>query len=457
MTRAAAALLVLALAAAGLAPGAPAAAAAPAALPCPAAYAAPDPARPVLTADVTVDGRGTVAGTVRYLFTPDLPTGEVVLRLWGAAPRPRAKGGAVTVGRVAVAGVQRTVQRPSPTLLRVPLAGRTPAGRQISIDVAFTLRLPVGADDRLGFRSGVSWFGSGLPLLAWERGRGWATEPETAAFAEAATSEAYRVERLAVTRPVGQTVLATGEQVSDDGRTAVFRARAVRDVLVTSGVFRTASTRTSEGVPVQVGVSPGLQDDPAAVAAELARAVRAHASRFGPYPYERLVAAVVPDLRGGIEQPGALLLGSGQGSPSDPTGSHEVAHLWFYGLVGDDQARDPWLDEAFATYAEALDRGTGPGYERTAVPADGLRRVGAPMTYWEGRSSYYRSVYVQGAAALLRARRAAGAAAFDRALGCHVRRSAQRISTPAGLQASLRHLPAALAELQRAGALPAPR
>ncbi|MCW2607876.1 MAG: hypothetical protein JWO60_2569, partial [Frankiales bacterium] len=382
---------------------------APSALPCPSGYAAPDPARPVLTADLTVDGRGGVTGTLRYLFTPDVATGEIVLRLWGAAPRPRARGGSVTVSRVAVAGVPRTVQRPAPTLLRVPLNGRTPAGRQVTVDVAFSLRLPVGADDRLGFRSGVSWLGSGVPLLAWERGRGWATEPETRNFAEATTSEAMELRRLAVTRPAGQTVLATGARVSDDGRTAVFRARAVRDLLVASGAFRVSRTTASTGgggVPVEVGVAPGLRDDPAAVAAELSRAVRAHASRFGPYPYERLVAAVVPDLSGGVEQPGAVLLGSGQGSPRDATGSHEVAHLWWYGLVGDDQARDPWLDEAFATYAEALDRGTGPGYERTTVPADALRRTGAPMTYWEGRSSYYRGVYVQGATALLRARRA---------------------------------------------------
>ncbi len=452
MRTVAALLLVPALTLAGPLP----AGAAPAAPACPAAYAAPDPARPVLLADIAVDGRGTASGTVRYLFTPDRPTGEVVLRLWGEAPRPRARGGRVTVGRVVVEGVARNVQRPSPTLLRIPLAGRTPAGRQITVDVAFSLRLPTGADDRLGFRSGTSWLGSGLPLLAWERGRGWATEPATAGFAEASTSEAMQVRRLAVTRPAGQQVLATGARVSDDGRTAVFRARAARDLLITSGQFRVATTTAVTGggnVPVEVGVAPGLPDDPAAVARELSRAVRAHASRFGPYPFERLVAAVVPDLRGGVEQPGAVLLGTGQGAPTDPTGSHEVAHLWFYGLVGNDQARDPWLDESFATYAEALDRGTGPGYERTAIPADAARRTGAPMTYWEGRTSYYRGVYVQGAAALLRARRAAGAAAFDRALGCHVRRNAQRLATPADLARSLQHLPAAVAELERAGAL----
>jgi hypothetical protein len=427
-----------------------AAAAAPVALPCPTAYAAPDPQRPVLTAALTVDG-GVVAGTSTLVFTPDLPTGELVFRLWAAAPRPRARGGGIDVTRVVVDGVLRQPRRPSPTLLRIPLAGKTAAGRPVSIALTWRLR-PTGADDRLGVRGQTAWFGSGLPLLAWARGRGWATDPETAAFAEATTSEVMELRSLSVTRARGLAVLATGAQVSDDGRTAVFRARALRDLLVATGPFRTASS-TAGSKQVQVGVSPGLPDSPAVVAREMARALTAHASRFGVFPYERLAVAVVPDLRGGVEYPGAVLLGSGQ-AQGDATGSHEVAHEWWYGLVGANQARDPWLDEAFATYAEGLDRGTAAArYRATSIPADGRRRVGAPMTYWEGRSSYYRSVYVQGATMLLEARDAAGAAAFDRAIGCHVRRNAHRVTTPADVEASLRHLPRAVEVLRRYGAV----
>jgi aminopeptidase N len=32
--------------------------------------------------------------------------------------------------------------------------------------------------------------------------------------------------------------------------------------------------------------------------------------------------------------------------------AHEVAHQWFYGLVGNDQALEPWLDEALSTFSE---------------------------------------------------------------------------------------------------------
>jgi aminopeptidase N len=33
---------------------------------------------------------------------------------------------------------------------------------------------------------------------------------------------------------------------------------------------------------------------------------------------------------------------------------HETSHQWWFGLVANDQANEPWLDEALATYSEYL-------------------------------------------------------------------------------------------------------
>jgi hypothetical protein len=35
-------------------------------------------------------------------------------------------------------------------------------------------------------------------------------------------------------------------------------------------------------------------------------------------------------------------------------GIHEIAHQWWFGLVGNDQAMEPWLDEALAVYSERI-------------------------------------------------------------------------------------------------------
>jgi aminopeptidase N len=86
---------------------------------------------------------------------------------------------------------------------------------------------------------------------------------------------------------------------------------------------------------------------------------------IGPYPYPELDLVDAPGAFGGIEYPGLVYLGTlGTSWVIEPT-VHEVAHQWFYGLIGDDQIKQPWLDEAAATYAEALYyeqvQGTGRG------------------------------------------------------------------------------------------------
>ena len=423
--------------------------------PCPAAYAAPDPGRPVvrLRFDVPDDKRAPVTGRERVTFTPDRAVDRLVFRLWANGPSARSGGGSLRLTSASVDGTKAAyTTAQSGTLVSIPLGRRAPAGTAIEADLAFSLVLPSGVNERWGRSGDTAWFGSGFPLLAWERGVGWATEPPTSAFAEAATSEAFRLS-LTVRAPAGEVVLATGERVSASGGTHVRRAAAVRDVLVAVGPFRVVSG-SAGGTPVTLGVAPGLPDSPAGLLAQHVSGIKALAARWGPFPYESLDVAVVPVVRGGIEFPAGIVLGTRQ--DRDATLVHEIAHEWFYGLVGDNQGRDPWLDEAFATYAEALVRGTGGRYLSTSIPSSGRGRVGAPMTYWEARkSAYYRSVYVQGAAALLRARAAVGAERFDRALRCYVNANAHTVATPADVRRALSGLPGALAALRAAGALPA--
>lgn len=403
----------------------------------------------------------TVTGSEVVSMRLDKAVDQLVFRLWPSAPTSAAKGGRLIVTSVSGVDATRKTLEQRGTLYRIrlrsPVAARTP----IQVVLGFALRLPVGANERWGSRPNAAWWGSGFPLLAWERGRGWAQEPPTSLFAEAATSEVFRLRSLRVRAPHGFGILATGEPVVDGGGSQstsgdtirMFKANAVRDLAVAVGRFTYVRGTGAGGVPVIVGVTKGMTDSPQRVLRATLATFAAHVNHFGPFPYEQLSVPVIPDVNGGIEFPGVFFLGHNQ---LDATPSHELAHEWFYGLVGDNQARDPWLDESFATYAEAIARGTGASYRSASIPSSGLHRTGRPMTFWEpkGERTYYRSVYVQGAAALLRARATVGAARFDAAIRCYVRRVAHKIAKPADLAASLRGLPDAVVILRKAGALP---
>jgi aminopeptidase N len=93
--------------------------------------------------------------------------------------------------------------------------------------------------------------------------------------------------------------------------------------------------------------------------------VEVYSAFFGRYPYTELDVAetsfTVMGAPGGMEFPGVLFISTefygGQGlfaSDLDVVVAHEVAHQWWYGVVGNNQVDEPWLDEAFATYASIL-------------------------------------------------------------------------------------------------------
>jgi aminopeptidase N len=155
-------------------------------------------------------------------------------------------------------------------------------------------------------------------------------------------------------------------------------------------------------------------------------------ARFGDYPYPRLTVGVSPGLRGGIEFPGHVQLGSGVSSIHLV---HEVAHQWFYALVGNDQYRHPWLDEGLATYAEARVDGRLAGQRARFVPTEGRARLGESMTFWSARPGvYFLSVYVGGLQALgTLADRLGGYDRLDCALRRYVRDRAFTVARPADL------------------------
>ena len=380
-----------------------------------------DRPRYTLRVDVKLD-QNVVEGDVAVRFTPDLPTDRLVFRLWANAPRTARGGARLDVGGVFVGGQRVDAVLEDPTTVVARPGGTIAAGRTVDVSVPWRLTLPGTVSDRISRTGDAIRLGSFFPLLAWEPGIGWAMEPASSGFAEASTAPAADIV-ASVTVPPGLDVLATGVN-EGNGR---WTATAVNDFAMSVGHFALASATANAPQPVQVtvGVHAGIGESPASYATRIVRALEDFGRRFGPYPWPTYTMAVTPELGGGIEYPMHVLQGPGT---VGRTTSHEVAHMWFYGLVANDQGRDPWLDEGLATWAEARTEGTLASVRAMSVPAAGRGRLGEPMTFWESRQgAYYRSVYVQGAQALA----ALGDADLvDCALRIYVARNAYRVARP---------------------------
>lgn len=132
------------------------------------------------------------------------------------------------------------------------------------------------------------------------------------------------------------------------------------------------------------------------------KALRYYGEWYGEYPYET-VTVVDPanDSRsGGMEYPTLFTGGGNMFSPketSSPEGVtvHEFGHQFWYGLVGNNEFEEAWLDEGFNTYS--VDRVMGMAWppfrpSRYFFGGGGAASyVGIPHVYHELEQSWYSS------------------------------------------------------------------
>lgn len=90
-------------------------------------------------------------------------------------------------------------------------------------------------------------------------------------------------------------------------------------------------------------------------------AMQVYDEKYGPYRHKTLTA-VQGDFNDGMEFSGFYFISRDyfnlyHGDPKNYLviiAAHETAHQWWFDSVGDNQAMEPWLDEAFATYSERI-------------------------------------------------------------------------------------------------------
>ena len=185
----------------------------------------------------------------------------------------------------------------------------------------------------------------------------------------------------------GVKYATTGTLVESDGLSQVFVAYNVRDFNFSASPRYKVSTIHHNGVTLSTYM---LSLSSSALSGFTQTAFDEFSEKIGPYPYAMLDVAEIP-RGGGMESPGMLWI------PSNATSAarkrylvtHEVAHQWFYGVVGNDQATGPFADEALA---EFLVR-TIVGFRVSKCAERNLD--GGVYDY--GSTCYYETIYVQGA------------------------------------------------------------
>jgi aminopeptidase N len=80
---------------------------------------------------------------------------------------------------------------------------------------------------------------------------------------------------------------------------------------------------------------------------------------FGEYPYDTFSVVAADFYIGGMEYPNLVMIDKDLYTPLmnealEEVIVHEAAHQWWYGIVGNNEINEPWLDEGLTQYSVAL-------------------------------------------------------------------------------------------------------
>lgn len=87
-----------------------------------------------------------------------------------------------------------------------------------------------------------------------------------------------------------------------------------------------------------------------------AAALKYFSETFGSYPYSNLAVVKTNFIHGGMEYPNLVMISDTCQSQEeeDYVIVHEIAHQWWYGMVGNDEYNHPWLDESLTEYSTLM-------------------------------------------------------------------------------------------------------
>jgi hypothetical protein len=386
-----------------------------------------------------------------------LATGELVFNV-------PANGvpGVFTLTRARLAA---QAQAPLATLAGTALHLRLPAAAAnapaVTACLDYTLRLPPAGGEGISAAHALGWSELGMIAGYWypalaphapTTAAGWRLTPyhpvgDPVVYETADYEAAIRV-------PAPHQVIAAGLRGMQEGvwRLALARARGFAFSISNRLI---ASQTEAAGIPVRVYHLPEHAAGAQAALRAVREALPLFAQTYGPYPYAELVIIEAAQF-GGMEYSALITFSRDWFADYRPPAAgadfgadllvrfvvHELGHQWWYGAVGNDQAHEPWLDEALARYGEVV-------YYETLhpthlawweAPSQGMatQPINQPIYRFADTPAYVRAVYVSGTRFLLDVRKLLGQPAFTALLQEYRRRYEDRIVTEAELLALLR-------------------
>ena len=330
----------------------------------------------------------TVSGKLELSFTNNFsePLTSLVFSLWANAfteqatygpvsatnankayPNGKSYGGiAISDATVNNAAVQHIVGGQDNTSLTLPLANTIYQNQKATITLNFVSTLP-NANLRFGYGENTVNITGFYPVLAVYEAGGWVANPYSSNGDPFYTNCANFDVKF--THDSAFTIAHTGSQLSQTEHQGTtkhhLQAKAVRDfAIILSKEFSMLQAKQNDVTILYYYFADTLPETSLAVACD---SIKTFSSLFGAYPYPVLSVVQTNFVHGGMEFPQLVMISNTLASREQQNEviAHEIAHQWWYGLVGSNAFAHGWMDEGLTEFSTALFFEKNPQYNTT--------------------------------------------------------------------------------------------
>ncbi|HYF81484.1 MAG TPA: M1 family aminopeptidase [Clostridia bacterium] len=320
------------------------------------------------TWDKTVTGKQAVS----FINNEDVPMSEAYFHIYPNAFKNI--GGSIVIKAIKINGsdAQYKIEGQDSTLLYIPFPVALEPGKRNQIFMEYEISIPKeegeGFGDRFGYGSNTYNLGNFFPIAAVYENGGWDKHPYDEK-GDAFYSETSNFD-VEITAPKEQVIATSGyiegQQASGSRQVLKIKAYSVRDfAFVSSDMFKVEEAMVNGTLIRSYAASSKKAKKVLEFSAD---AIRIFNRTYGKYPYPTC-SVVQSDIGGGMEYPNLVMIESNEyGNVTfsnllasyyfgKPKGSlefvvvHELAHQWWYGIVGNDEYREAWIDEPLTQYA----------------------------------------------------------------------------------------------------------
>lgn len=314
-------------------------------------------------------------------------------------------------------------------ILNIKLNKGLKANENIKIDIKFNVKLP-NSEGRFGYGENTINITNWFPIACVYDERGWNTKSyETIGDPFYSDISNFKVTILS---PAKYDIATTGKviETKTDNKKDMntIEAKNVRDfAFILSDKFHIEKDNINN---VEI-VTYSLDSKYSKLATDVARdSIKIFSDMFGQYPYENYSVIASDFYIGGMEYPNLSMIDKSLYSNMNKflleyVIAHETAHQWWYGVIGNDEVSEPWIDEALTEYSTIL-------YFEKKYGADAASRLMETMdtqtrsysdkdifkstNQYKSSTEYSLNVYTKGAVMFHRIREEVGDKVFFKVL-----------------------------------------